>query len=286
MKKIKRILIPIDFSEHSMNAFRYGLKLADKIGASIDLINIIFPEGESIDYPVLVAQATQTKIETTRKRIKKFVNQGLVTGGEGLDNVPMVEADIEIGTPINGICNFAHRESIDLIIMGSKGDNRSNLEKWMGSVAKGVVGKALCPVLVIPENTEFSDFKTMTYATDIRDADPFEIWKTLQMIKPYHPAVNVVHVNLKKEGNLKSWEKLESIKAFFEEQQNMKVNIFHIPGKDTREELKSFVEQHDTDLLVMYQTHHGFWDRLFFKSNTQEMANYTSVPLLIQKTEK
>lgn len=285
MKKIKRILIPIDFSEHSANAFRYGLQLADKIEAAVDIINVVFPEGETMDYPVLVAQATQTKIETTRKRLKTFVEKGLAAVGESLDNQPMIEADIEIGTPINCICNFAQREDLDLIIMGSKGTNRSNLEKWMGSVAKGVVGKSHCPVLIIPEHAQFEDIKTMTYATDIKDADPFEIWRTLRMISPYQPIINVVHVNLKKEGNLKAWEKLEEIKAFFEDQPKMKVNTFHVPGKNTREEIKEFVEQHETDLLVMYQTKHGFWDRLFFKSNTQEMTNYTTVPLLVLKSE-
>lgn len=285
MKKIKNILIPIDFSTHSANAFRYGLKLADKIGATIDIINVIFPEGESLDYPVMVAQATQTKVETTRKRLKLFVENGLAALNGQLENVPMVEADIEIGTPINGICNFAVRENVDLVIVGSKGENRSQLEKWMGSVAKGVVGQCQCPVLVIPEDAAFEGFNKMTYATDIKDADPFEIWKTLQLILPYQPVVDVVHVNLKKEGNLKAWEKLEAIKAFFNGQENMKVNTFHVPGNDTRSEIKDFVKKNPTDLLVMYQTKHGFWDRLFFKSNTQEMANYTQVPLLVQKTD-
>ncbi len=284
MKKIKNILIPIDFSAHSANAFRYGLKLADKIGATIDIINVIFPEGESMDYPVMVAQATQTKVETTRKRLKLFVENGLTALSGQLQNAPMVEADIEIGTPINGICNFVDRENVDLVIMGSKGTNRSRLERWMGSVAKGVVGQCNCPILVIPEGNAFKDIEKMTYATDIKDADPFEIWKTLQMILPYQPVVDVVHVNLKKEGNLKAWEKLEAIKEFFSGQKDMKVNIFHVPGKDTKTEIKEFVNLNPTDLLVMYQTKHGFWDRLFFKSNTQEMANYTKVPLLVQKT--
>jgi len=41
--KIHRLLVPIDFSEHSKNALKYAVPFAEKFKASIDLIYVVEP---------------------------------------------------------------------------------------------------------------------------------------------------------------------------------------------------------------------------------------------------
>jgi nucleotide-binding universal stress UspA family protein len=51
-------------------------------------------------------------------------------------------------TTVGGIVNFAERENIDLIAIGTRG--RSGFKKLLlGSVASGVVTYAHCPVMVV-----------------------------------------------------------------------------------------------------------------------------------------
>jgi nucleotide-binding universal stress UspA family protein len=285
MKKTTKILLPVDFSEPSANAFRYAVQLADHIGASIEILHIVFPEGESMDYPILVAKATETRLEVAKEQLKKFVDKGLADIRESLKKELVLSKGFEIGTPIQSICSFANRNDTNLIILGSRGENRSGIESLIGSVAAGVVGKAQCPVMVIPETATFQPIKFISYATDVKDSDPFEIWRAQQLLSPFTPDIKIVHINFKKEGDNKAWEKMKNMKAFFEDRKaGFKFDFYHIPGKDLEKELNEFVETHDTDLLVMYQAHHSFWDRLFFKSNTKNMALHTRVPLLIQKS--
>src|SRR5437588_843648 len=40
MIELKRILVPTDFSEHSLHALQYGIALADKFGAELHLLNV------------------------------------------------------------------------------------------------------------------------------------------------------------------------------------------------------------------------------------------------------
>lgn len=286
MKKITKILVPVDFSEPSANALRYALQLADKIDASIEVLNIIAPQGEALDYPILVAKATQQRLETARTNLKKFVDTALVATGQVLHEVPMVSSDFEIGVPVQNICDYAQREEVTMIVIGSRGENKSRIEKILGSVAAGVVQKAKCAVLVIPEAATFTEVQKMTYATDIKDADPFEIWKALELLDPFKPSVNLVHVNLNKDGDLKAWKKMEQMKLFFTERSDqLNINFYNVPGTQIEKEINDFVEGHPADLLVMYQGHHNFWDRLFFKSTSKRMALYTKVPLLVLKSE-
>ena len=284
MSKITKILLPVDFSEPSANAFRYTVELAEQIGASIEILHIVFPEGESMDYPILVAKATETRLEVARDRLKKFVEKELSEMREVLKKEPVLSLDLEIGTPVQSICSVAKRNDINLIILGSRGENRSGIESLIGSVAAGVVGKAYCPVMVIPEMAHFKPIQNLTYATDVQDSDPFEIWRAQKLLHPYTPDVNIVHVNFNEEGDRGAWEKMKNMKEFFEDRKSdFKCECHNIPGKVLQKELNEFVETYDTDLLVMYQSHHGFWDRLFFKSNTKNMALHSRVPLLIQK---
>jgi len=64
MKKITKILVPTDFSDNALNAFRYAIWFADQYEAAIHLVHVIYPSAEPLDYPSLAAQAAQQRIET------------------------------------------------------------------------------------------------------------------------------------------------------------------------------------------------------------------------------
>ncbi len=154
----------------------------------------------------------------------------------------------------------------------------------LGSIAAGVVKQAHCPVIVVPEDTPFTDITNIAYATNIQEADPFELWKSIQMLSPFNPIIHFVHVNLKKENKLKTEERLEEMKAFFANHHpGIQLEFHQFDGDDLVEDLNDFIDIHPIKMLVMYQVHRGFWDRLFHRSATQKMAIYTHVPLFVQK---
>ena len=282
MKKGTKILFPTDFSEPSVNAFRYALVLADKIGATIELLNVVYPQGESLDYPMLVAQTTKQQVDLSREKLKTFVNTGMTQVLSQLKNAPGVQPDIEVGTPVNTICQIAERDDIDLIVIGSRGTNRSALDKLMGSVAAGVVSKAHCPVLVVPEDSHFKGFTEVAYASDTLEADPFEIWKAMNLIKPAFPIVHCIHFNINDVNSSATHEKLEKLEAFYAEKApGIQVKYHHLPGEELTTDLNEFVDTYDIDLLIMYKPPHNFWDRLFHKSATKRMAIHTHIPLLV-----
>ena len=233
MEKVKKILFPTDFSEPAANAFRYALLLADKMEASIEVLHVVFPQGESLDFPVMVAQATQQQLEVNRKLLNKFVQTGMTQVLQQIKNAPSVSTDLQIGTVIHQVVDIAKRDSIDMIMMGSKGENRSRVEKLIGSVASGVVKDAHCPVLIVPENTPFKSLERMVYASNVKESDAFEIWKSLQLLKAFNPMIHCVHFNYKKDGDLEAWDGLQEIKHFFEQQDSdLQIEFHHLPGKN------------------------------------------------------
>lgn len=280
MKKSKKILFPTDFSAPASNAFRYALQLADQLEANIEVLHVVFPEAEPLDFPVLVAQATQMRLESAKEQLKQFVDIGLTQMLQQLKNAPAITSDIELGTPSKSIADTAERDDIDLIVMGTKGAHK-NIEKIMGSVASAVVKKAHCPVLVVPENAQFQ-LKDIAYASNLNEADPFLIWKMIRLLELESPTIRCIHLNLG--GEDVSAEAMEEMQDFFRERSpNLKIHFQNLPGENVIDGLNDIADYYAVDLLAMYQPNRSFFDNLFHQSSTKEMALKTLVPLLILK---
>ncbi len=280
MKKSKKILFPTDFSEPATNAFRYALLLADRLEANIELLHVVFPEAEPLDFPVLVAQSTQLRLESAREQLTQFVDIGLTQMVQQLKNAPAINSEIELGTPSTIIAGTAKRNEIDLIVMGTKGV-KSNLDRIMGSVAAGVVKKAPCSVIVVPEDAQFQ-LDNIAYASNLNEADPFEIWKMMKLLDLKNPSIRCIHFNPGDEEM--GVDALDEMKSFFiEKNPDLKIHFQNLPGKDIIENINDFIVLYEIQLLAMYQPNRTFLENLFHHSNTKEMALKTRVPLLILK---
>ncbi len=141
--QIKRILVPLDFSERANKVLNYAVALAEKMGAKICLLHVVEPVFVSSE-PGLTSLPQQTALaeETaSKKRLLKIAG----------DLIPMgrlEKAVIREGTPFFEISAAAKSLKADLIVIATHG--RTGLSHvLMGSTAERVVRHAPCPVLTI-----------------------------------------------------------------------------------------------------------------------------------------
>ncbi|MEM8908649.1 MAG: universal stress protein [Bacteroidota bacterium] len=284
----KKILFPTDFSAPSANAFRYALQLADRLIAKIELVHVVFPDYENVGYPTYSgAVTTTTAIDQVKERMKRFVEQSMTQVLGQLQYAPVVTSEVLFGTEADTIIRDAERKEVDFILMATRGIQKSMFEKLMGSVAEGVVENAKCPVLVIPPQVIFREIDTIAYATNLLDADPFEIWKTTELLPALSNTLHLIHlrdVDATTAEVATKTKKLESMREFLAARYSEITIVPHlIPGKSLVKEMEQFLTQHQPALLVMYQTTHGFLEQLFFKSNTVQMTQQIALPLFILK---
>ena len=64
-----------------------------------------------------------------------------------------------------------------------------------------------------------------------------------------------------------------------------KIKFANVEGADMKEGVDKYLEEHKTDLVVMSTHKKTFLERIFAKSNTQEMALYSNMPLLVYHKE-
>lgn len=137
--KLKRILVPYDFSHHSEKALRHALAIAHQFGAEILLANIVEVSAYPVEYTLLPVEVFgPQRQEEHLTELKK------ITDGLEVKATPIVR----IGCPWEELVNIAEREAVDLIVIATHG--RTGLSRVLvGSVAERVIQHAPCPVLVI-----------------------------------------------------------------------------------------------------------------------------------------
>jgi nucleotide-binding universal stress UspA family protein len=279
MEKIQKILVPTDFSDAAQHAYQYALRMADRLGANLHLLHVIYPQIDSFDAPVIATQATRAQIDAATEVQETFREAGIEKVRHELTNIPSVQSSIEVGSAVAVITSLARKEQYPLIIMGTRGEHTA-MEKILGTVSSGVVGSAVCPVVVVPEFANPTEILRVAYATDLQVADPYEIWRVAKLLAPFHTIMHVVHFG---NGHKRSATPLmEELEEFFRDNvPALQIQFHQFDQEELTDDINAFAEQYNIDLLVMYRNHRNFPDNLFHRSQTKKMTKRTRVPLLV-----
>jgi nucleotide-binding universal stress UspA family protein len=140
MNEIKKILLPIDFSEATLKILRYAIYLAEKNNAKISIVFVSeFPFTYSGHAP---EDQPDENMQYAERRMDSFLEENL-----SHLSVPY-EGTILSGHVAEEIISYAKSEEVDLLIIGTHGYR--GLEKMLfGSVAEKVIKLAPCPVLTV-----------------------------------------------------------------------------------------------------------------------------------------
>ncbi|MDH5483041.1 MAG: universal stress protein [Candidatus Bathyarchaeota archaeon] len=151
----KKILVPLDGSEHSLKALGTAVQIAKKFDATVTLIHIysvtarpvVMPEPTTLTppgVPVMTPADVSKVVEATRKAGANILAEG--EERVKAENVRVETALVE-GHVVQEIVRAANEGGFDLVVMGARGISRIR-EILLGSASDGVIRHASCPVLV------------------------------------------------------------------------------------------------------------------------------------------
>lgn len=145
MFPVKKILCPIDFSEHSMEALENAVELAQNLDAKLVLVHVISP----IPVVPTPSHPSEFNITSYREMLEESSTKTMDTIIN--DNIPgdlECQKVIRSGDPAQEIDQVAKDENVDLLVISTHG--RSGLKHLLfGSVAEKIIRHTPCPVLTI-----------------------------------------------------------------------------------------------------------------------------------------
>ncbi len=144
MKEIRKILVPVDFSENSPQLLQDAAVFAEKFGASLAVVFVVqsFEDYSGFFIPhIPITQFEEELFRGATDKMTKFLAENLKPG------IPCEQKVLQ-GDVAEKLVEYAAANDISLIIMTTHG--YKGLEKVLfGSVAERVVKTAPCPVLTI-----------------------------------------------------------------------------------------------------------------------------------------
>ncbi len=143
LRPYKRVLIPIDFSEVSVNQVMQSLPFIPE-DAEIILMNVCeSPYASRLRY----ANITVEILEEYRKKVKDEAREKINQLIEALNSPRKLTPHVEIGIPHQVILEYIKTADIDLLILGKHARNR--LEEYLvGSTVHYAINEAECDVLI------------------------------------------------------------------------------------------------------------------------------------------
>ena len=273
---MKKIIVPIDFSPISINAFEYALRLADTFACEIEVIHMYSPV--VADYPYMLGNIVNELIEgkkdTAIIKFTEYVKNQSEVINSFFNKVP-INFDVMPGAGTIDIIEAIERKRADLVVMGTKGASGLK-ETFFGSITGEVMESASCPVLGIPEEAKFYGINTIAVTTNFVDRDD-RIINYLQTWASYFKAnIKCIHVDLNHTHEYT--KKMDSLASLFSESRDISFAV--IDDTDVLKGISNFIDNNGVNILGMVIHKRNIIQELFNYSYTKKMAYHTNTPIL------
>jgi nucleotide-binding universal stress UspA family protein len=272
---MKRILVPSDFSACADNALLFAFNLAKDTGAEILLLHSYYPAASAdMGYynTFMLEEYLRIKEKSLVEKLQAY---------KADPNFATVEAQslVEYGFPAQSVCEAAVSHDADIIVMGTTGASGLK-EIIMGSTTGSVVTKSKVPVLALPVGSSYdqlgSDFVFSTDFKLLLNTKSKEVFHELIELKK--AKLTILH-QVDDDDTRKKVETGEIVMSI----------LFHdvdhtfdfLDGSDLSKSLNEYIDKNGGSLLCLVSHQHGFFEKLFFKSLSREVAHHTRIPLLV-----
>ncbi|WP_346883542.1 universal stress protein [uncultured Algibacter sp.] len=268
---MKRVLIPIDFSENAWNATKYALDFFKTHPVTFFLIHIkpLDPFNKGAKSLNAHDKKVDKALDATKKRMLEASNF----------NENQIITDYIKSSFIEGVKIFVENNEIDLIVIGTKGaSNRTN--STTGSHTYSIITKIKAPVLVIPNKAEFRVPFNIAFPTDYDIIYKYKVLATLTKIANVHQSnlkilrvanskVDLTPFQLKNRTYLKDYLK------------NAPSSFHKVGHLEFEEDLQVFVDSMHIDIIAIIAKNLNFFQKLLFKPTVDKMRYRTQIPFLV-----
>jgi len=275
---MKRILVPIDFSDQAKYASKVAASIARKTNSEIILLHMFDIPADVID------PASSSNLQGGAQNIyymkgikREFAKFMALPFFEGLN----VIESVRFHKAFEGVIEESKEKDVDLIVMGSHGTSGLK-EMLVGSNTEKVVRLSDIPVLVIKQDVEDFEVNNMVYASDLGDDSKKSFQNIIDYAKLFDAKLHLLYINTI--HNFVSTRVLnEKIAAFTKDfdLNNHSVNVY----SDTtiEEGILNFSSEISADVIAINTHNRSGLYQLFSDNIGKDLANHALRPVITFK---
>lgn len=288
--KMKKILVPVDYSECSKLACRFAIKIACKLNAEIKLFHTYYsPAFDLIELAGAVQTQSQLREEVTlnlEEGEKESVNSFIKSLKEYITtcNIPEVNFSYEIapGVPEDEIIRFSESYQPDIVVMGTRGKG-TGMGSIMGSVTASVINRIAFPLLAIPEKYTFigsENVRNLLYVTEFDESDFMTLKRLINLTEQLNLSIHCVHIG----ENPNNWDtvRMEGLMEYFKKSYKQKeVTYSFISQKNLLDDIDQLVQGKSINILSLTAHRQNIVEKLFKPNITKKLFYHSNIPLLV-----
>lgn len=273
---MKKILIPTDLSELADYSYQLAKLIASKVNGSIDLLSII-PGPQGAIYDVggnLMNDDGQDYSEWMHRKskVEKKLNAWIA-------DKPFIQSyHVKVGRVEEGIISFAEENDIDLIVMGTKGDEERGM--WSkGSFTKYITNHTSIPVLSLKCDRSNISLGEVVFVSDFLENRKlnFDVLKRLQLA--FDSKLTLLKIVTKDDDSDLDVMHDEMV-AFAKTNDLLNTEIIIQTDESVELGIKNFADARNVDLVVLGTNQNVGISRLFSGSISDELIENLKYPML------
>jgi nucleotide-binding universal stress UspA family protein len=279
--RMKRILVPCDFSDPAAQAFKFAVEIALKSRGEIFLLNVVEVPvmHETVLMPTLYfEQSLMNEMKATAD--KKFQKMKDKWGSEGIT----VSTHVEFGVTITSIRQFIEEKKIDLVVMGTHGASGAR-EFLIGSNTEKIVRTSLVPVMAIKKSTKLSNVKNIVFPNDLDLENEHLTLKVKELQNFFKATLHILYINspaffqrdVDTKMRLKDFAKRFMLKDYT-------LNVYN--DVDQENGINNFTREVKGDLIALATHGRRGISHLVSGSIAEDIVNHVDCPIWTFKNEE
>jgi len=278
---IKKVLVPIDFSPVSLNALETAIAICKRQLATLTLIHVV--ENTYVLFPPEAGGATGAILPDLVKNANESLNELAKKLRTNHDLV--INQIVQSGNPADEICRWALHKDFNLIVMGTHGASGLR-EFFLGSNAYRVVKNSPCPVMTMPGDNTWIDFKKILFPIRMvpNALDKYDVIRPI--IQKNGSSMTIVGMVKKDDstGFIEMKALVDTVQTKMTEDNVICQSEVHYCDNVAKQVL-SISETEKPDLIVITATLDASLKDFFLGSYTQDIVNHAHYPVLSIRPE-
>lgn len=277
---METLIVTTDFSGSSVHAAKYAAAISGPLGVRTLVLYHSYSVAPPITEVPLPEPEELASAHEDRIRALKILESQISPLMAHQVSVECVTDDLPL---LSGVEQLLKQYGGGLIVAGMTG--KGGVEKLLvGSHTALLAGSCRAPVLIVPEEAEFTPITKAVFACDLKNVDEtiptHLIDEIIEKLDCRLLVLNVETTDSRMAGDV-----IPEQYKLHEKLNHLKPEYHYIEHGSVAEGIMAFADTQRAGLVLAMPRSRGFFDSLFHRSVTKKLAHHTRLPLLLLRSE-
>lgn len=251
---MQKILVPCDFSVSARRGLEFAVELAQATSGAIIVLSVI--SQQQVDENPLASERYKTDFENFMVSVSQRVH---------------IIHTIRFGRLLPAVLGIISEESVDLIVMGTRG-SRGWESTFMGSNVEKILRRSPVPVFAVNQQSHLKSLKSIVFPCNLVLGDHYGVAHLKKLQALLNARLHLLHVDTTSRGNERVLMQEVRDYAAFHGLINFTINI--VKDTDEKDGILHFAKEINADMIAM--TTHGSVDvaNMYRFSVSADVANH------------